>query len=286
MPLLSLLQHAVHDAYREGVGCNLSGGVDSSTIAALTLTINPDTPTFTGYYDSPGFDERRWARMVAYRNHHEILITPQDFEDNWDACVAAFRPPWQGPGMFGQYMVAKHISDNTSVKTVFSGEGGDELFGGYARLLKVAGERLPDGYENYVPPADYPTNVADALDYDWQRLPDLLAVDDAALGAFGLEAVAPFLDPRVVEYALGLPAGRRVGKRTLKRAVRGLVADAILDRTDKMGMPIPLVEWANGPLRDFIGDRLGYLPDPARPFDRRWFHDLIDRTASSVRLAA
>jgi hypothetical protein len=60
--------------------------------------------------------------------------------------------------------------------------------------------------------------------------------------------------------------------------VRGIVPDAIIDRTDKMGMPIPMVLWSQSePLRSLIGDRLGYLPDPERPWDRGWWYDLLDR---------
>jgi len=97
-----------------------------------------DLPTFTGYYDTEGFDERPYARLVAGANHHEIPITPQDFIDNFDAMVPKLRPPYQGMGTFGQYMVGKYISENTDVKVVLSGEGADELFGGYARLIAVA----------------------------------------------------------------------------------------------------------------------------------------------------
>lgn len=275
MTLLTLVRQAVRDAVTDTSGCVLSGGVDSSTITRLALEINPDLPTFTGWYDHPGFDERRYARLAAGRNHHEIQITPRDFIECFDGMVAAFQPPWQGMGMFGQYVVARYAAQH--VDTVLSGEGGDELFGGYARLLRVAGEPLPDGYDNYQQPAGYPDTLEEALRYDWDRLPDLLRVDDQATSAWGLTAKAPFTDPRVVNHVLSLPASERVGKRLLKQAVRGVVPDEILNRRDKMGMPCPLVLWAHGPLRDFIGDRLGYLPDPERPWDRGWFHQLLQQ---------
>jgi hypothetical protein len=159
------------------------------------------------------------------------------------------------------------------------------MFGGYARLMAVAGRKLPDGYENYTMPLDYPESLEAALAYDYERLPLLLAVDDAALGAFGLEAAAPFTDEQVVSYGLALPPYKRVSKDHLREAVRGVVPDPIIDRTDKKGFPIPLVVWANtlgNPVRDFIGDRLGGIPDPARPFDRGWWNDLLNTSTAEA----
>ena len=207
--------------------------------------------------------------------HHEIPIRPQDFVDNFDAMVKHLKPPIMGMGTFGQYMVAKYASQFVDV--VLSGEGSDELFGGYARTLLAAGEPLPVGYEGYVPPADYPVHdLAAALQYDLDRLPDLLAVDEQMLGAFGVEGRAPFTDQRIVDYALALPPEERVGKRHLRRAVRGIVPDAIIERKEKMGFPIPLVAWAQEePVRTFVMDRLGYLPDPTRPWDRAWWYELV-----------
>jgi asparagine synthase (glutamine-hydrolysing) len=297
--LRSLLVQAVSDnivlkdngAFHHGAtGVVVSGGVDSSTVCAIARDLVGDLPTFTGYYDTEGFDERPYARLVAGANHHEIPITPQDFIDNFDAMVPKLRPPYQGMGTFGQYMVGKYISENTDVKVVLSGEGADELFGGYARLIAVAKQcgfavddvRLPDGYENYRIPVGYPRNTYDALEYDWQRLPDLLAVDDQCMAAHGLEARAPFTEEPVITFAHGLYAEDRVAKTVLKDAMRGIVPDAILDRTDKQGFPIPLNRWAQNELRDFVGDRIGYIPNPEKPWDRGFWYDLLEHGRQSV----
>ena len=273
MSLIDLLRAAV-DWAAEGdhVGINLSGGLDSSTVAALAGPL----PTFTGWYNLPGFDERRYSRLVGTGHHHEIEITPDDFVEHFDAMRAHIRPPVMGMGTFGQFMVARHASQY--VDTVLSGEGSDELFCGYARQMLVAGLPLPEGYDGYELPEGYPTDLAAALAYDYARLPELLAVDEAMCRAFSLTALAPFTDRRVVDYALALPVSERVGKRHLRAAVRGIVPDAIIDRRDKMGFPSPLVAWAQtDPVRTFVLDRIGYLPDPARPWDRAWWYDLIDR---------
>lgn len=270
--LVDLLRQAVEfRTHGDYVGIVLSGGLDSSTVACLA----PPLPTFTGYYDAVGFDERQYARLVGKGRHHEIEIRPQDFVDHFDAMCRHLRPPIMGMGTFGQYMVARYASNFVDV--VLSGEGSDELFGGYARTLLAAGEPLPVGYEGYVPPSDYPVqDLEAALKYDLDRLPDLLAVDTQMLGAFGVEGRAPFTDQAIVQYALALPPSERVGKRHLRQAVRGIVPDAIIDRTEKMGFPIPLVAWAQEePVRTFVMDRLGYLPDPTKPWDRAWWYELV-----------
>lgn len=281
--LVDLIRAAIAERDGPGTGLVLSGGLDSSTVSMLA----PRAITaFTGYYAEPGFDERQYARMAARGIHHEVLITPRDFVENFDDAARAMRPPYQGMGAFGQYMVAKAASNWVGV--LLSGEGSDELFGGYARTLLAAGEPMPLGYENYRAPADYPVDdLASALQYDLDRLPALLAVDDQMCGAHGIEARAPFTDQRIVDYALALPPTERVGKRHLRAAVRGIVPDAIIDRTDKMGFPIPLVQWAQTePVRTFVMDRIGYLPDPAKPWNRGWWYELIEAVRDPEAQAA
>lgn len=288
--LRMILQKAVEDAIdvKEPVGLVLSGGIDSSTVTAFADRVCdsygwPFLPTFTGYYEVAGYDERRYARLVGKGQHHEIKITPEDFVEHFDDMVAAIEPPYQGMGTFGQYMVARYISRETGVAVLLSGEGSDELFGGYARLMKVAGWKLPDGYEDYEVPHDYPTTLEGALRYDEERLPNLLAVDDQCMSAFGLQAVAPFCDERVVAYAHGLPATQRIAKQHLRETVAGIVPRQIIDRTDKMGFPVPLVTWAQeDPVRSFVMDRIAYLPEPNEPWDRGFWYDLID-VANGIR---
>lgn len=283
--LIGLLSRVVGEVYEQAekvgpVGVVLSGGLDSSTVACLT----GEVPVFTGYYAEPGFDERRYARMVPSSERHEILITPEDFVANFDAMVQAIRPPYQGMGTFGQFMVGKYIAEQTPVKALLSGEGSDELFGGYPRLMAVAGAPLPTNYEGYVVPADYPTEIRAALDYDYDRLGYLLAVDDQCMTAHGLTAFAPFTDERVVAYAHGLPLFLRVGKRHLRDTVRGIVPDPIIGREDNMGFPAPLVSWAQRePVRSFVKDRIGIVPDYDKPWDRRWFHQLIEESVRSAK---
>jgi asparagine synthetase B (glutamine-hydrolysing) len=284
--LRTLIDEAVQRAIKtapQPAAVLLSGGVDSSTIAACARNL----PAFTGFYQGEPYDEREYARLVVYgREHHEVEITPDDFVTYFDEVMRAVEPPFAGPGTFGQWMVARRVAQ-LGFKTVLSGEGGDELFGGYARLIKVAGGRVPDGYENYQPPADYPDTLEAALEYDWERLPDLLRVDEQVNGYHGLTAIAPMLDVRVVAMVKALPPDLRVGKVYLKTAMRGLVPEPILKRTDKRGFPVPFVEWAqHDPVKSFVADRIGYTPDPGKPWDRRWWLDMCEASWQPLPAAA
>ncbi len=89
-------------------------------------------------------------------------------------------------------------------------------------------------------------------------LPALLQVEDRVSMAHGLESRVPLLDHPLVELAATIPADTKFPggdlKHVFKRATRAVVPEAIRERKDKMGFPVPLVEWARGPLREFVGD--------------------------------
>ena len=91
-------------------------------------------------------------------------------------------------------------------------------------------------------------------------LPALLQVEDRMAMAHGLESRVPLLDHRLVEFAATIPADVKFTdgtmKHAFKRAVAPVLPDKILQRTDKMGFPVPLTEWMRGPARDFLHDTL------------------------------
>lgn len=83
-------------------------------------------------------------------------------------------------------------------------------------------------------------------------LPSLITMNDRASAASGLENRCPFLDHRLVEFAFSLPPDLKIRefhtKFLLRKAVRGIVPDAIIDRTDKKGLVVPFQQWLSGPL--------------------------------------
>ena len=84
-------------------------------------------------------------------------------------------------------------------------------------------------------------------------LPSLITMNDRSAAAWGLENRCPFLDHRLVEFAFGLPPGLKLKefrtKYLLRKALRGVVPDAIIDRRDKKGLVVPFRQWLAGPLR-------------------------------------
>jgi len=114
------------------VGVLLSGGVDSALLAALAAQETSEAVhTFTIGFAERSFDERADARRVAERystNHHELLLHP-DPTLLLPALADAFDEPFADSSALPTYLVSQLAAEH--VKVALSGEGGDELFGGY-----------------------------------------------------------------------------------------------------------------------------------------------------------
>lgn len=120
------------------VGAYVSGGLDSSLIYALaTQALGQGLKAFHGRFPSfKEFDESSYARSVsdAYQGDLYIKdISAQDFIENIKRVVYHLDQPVAGPGSFPQFMTSELASRH--VKVVLGGQGGDEIFGGYARYL-------------------------------------------------------------------------------------------------------------------------------------------------------
>lgn len=131
------------------VGAYLSGGIDSSLMAALAREANPAAQIqgFNGKFTySQDYDESRYARALAEQQRlklHEIEIDEQDFVSSMPKVIYHLDYPVAGPGSFPQYMVAKTVAKH--LKVVLGGQGGDEIFGGYARYLLAYWEQCIKG---------------------------------------------------------------------------------------------------------------------------------------------
>jgi asparagine synthase (glutamine-hydrolysing) len=120
------------------VGAYVSGGRDSSIVAALASGIeSSDFQTFTGKFSfGEGYDESKYARDLStqYSFHlHELDIQSHDFVSSIEKIIYHLDEPVAGPGSFPQYQISDLASQHR--KVVLGGQGGDEIFGGYARYL-------------------------------------------------------------------------------------------------------------------------------------------------------
>ena len=152
----SVRAHLVSDV---PVGVMLSGGVDSALLAALAAEESPEPlRTFSIGFEERSFDELADARRVAERygtRHRELVLRP-DAALLLPALAAAFDEPFGDSSALPTYLVSRLAAED--VKVALSGEGGDELFGGYytyaadllaervggfARVARPLVERLP-----------------------------------------------------------------------------------------------------------------------------------------------
>ncbi|MGH2462326.1 MAG: asparagine synthase (glutamine-hydrolyzing) [Candidatus Limnocylindria bacterium] len=323
------------------VGAYLSGGLDSSIVAALAADAGEvGMMAFNGRFPlGTAYDESEYARALADDRGldlHISDITVDDFIRDIHRVIYHLDYPVAGPGAFPQFIVSRDARAHR--KVVLGGQGGDELFGGYARYLVAYFEQclkaaidgtLNNGnfvvsYESILPnlatlreykpmlqefwseglfePMDrryfrlvsrgnthhdeirwdqlgpyspfetfrsiyYADNIEGESYFDRMThfdfktlLPALLQVEDRMSMAHGLESRLPFLDHPIVELAATIPADIKFQGGRLKRLLVATFGQQlprqIADRTDKMGFPTPLTEWAQGPAREFIGDIL------------------------------
>ena len=121
------------------VGAYVSGGVDSGIVASVAARMQPDTE-FLGFHGKfsrgPQYDESSYARAIAAKRGmslKEIDLGPKEFVESIEKVIYHLDFPVAGPGSFPQYHVSKLAARHR--KVVLGGQGGDEVFGGYARYL-------------------------------------------------------------------------------------------------------------------------------------------------------
>jgi len=125
------------------LGTYLSGGLDSSLITAITAkSKNEILNTYTIGFSE--LNEFKYSRMIAKQydtSHHEILMKKQDYIDNWERLIGFKDAPLGVPNEIPLAVMSKKLKEKITV--VLSGEGADELMGGYGRIF-----RTPFDFEN------------------------------------------------------------------------------------------------------------------------------------------
>tara|TARA_Y100000389_G_scaffold204569_1_gene258039 strand:+ start:8543 stop:10279 length:1737 start_codon:yes stop_codon:yes gene_type:complete len=196
--MINLLDNAVKKRVvgttERPIACLLSGGLDSSLITALVNKYY-EGKLETYSIGMAGSQDLKYARDVAsYLNtdHHEIILSPNQFFDAIPEVIRAIESydTTTVRASVGNYLIGKYISENSSAKVVFNGDGSDELTGGYIYFLKA------------------PNNIE--FDKECRRLlTDIHTFDvlrsDKSISSNGLEPRTPFLDKTFVDYYLSLP---------------------------------------------------------------------------------
>ncbi|MFN3751355.1 MAG: N-acetylglutaminylglutamine amidotransferase [Thiobacillus sp.] len=300
---------AIHESLRQAVrkrieiadvkvGVLLSGGLDSSLLVALLAEQGvADLMTFSiGFEDQP--EERgsefEYSDPVAAMygtRHHKILIPNPEVLRRLPEAVGEMSEPMFAQDAVAFYLLAEQVS--RTVKVVQSGQGADEVFGGYFWYPRMAAEtdgtpldrfrkhyfdRDHDEYLEMVQPAyhgpDYTGELIAAhlaepfadefIDQVLRMDVTMLITDDPVKRvdnmtmAWGLEARVPFLDHHLVELAARMPPELKLasgGKHVLKKIARGRVPDTVIDRK-KGYFPMPALKYVRGEFLDFMRDIL------------------------------
>ena len=300
---------AVHEALRVAVRRRnniadvpvvvlLSGGLDSSLLVALLDEIGiQDIRTFTiGFDDQPEEkgSEYEYSDAVVERfkpNHHKFHIPNEQTLLRLPEAVANMAEPMFGQDAIGFYLLSEQVSKH--VKVVQSGQGADEVFGGYFWYPQTHADTNPDALQRFAPyyfDRDH-REMAEMLqtpfhtdDYTGELVRELLETPyadehlDAVLRAdvttfivddpvkrvdnmtmaWGLEARVPFLDQELVELAAQMPPELKLrdgGKYVLKKIARGRVPDSVIDRP-KGYFPVPALKFVRGEFLDMMRDIL------------------------------
>ena len=119
------------------LGSFLSGGIDSSIIATLTAKINPNIESFSiGFPDEPYFDETQYAKAVATKaglKHHIIDVHSKDMLEALPDVLDYIDQPFADSSAIPVFILSREIRKHVTV--ALSGDGADELFGGYRKHM-------------------------------------------------------------------------------------------------------------------------------------------------------
>ncbi|PMR58928.1 MULTISPECIES: N-acetylglutaminylglutamine amidotransferase [Micromonospora] len=288
------------------VGVLLSGGLDSSLVVALLAGEGQrGLSTFSIGFDAVGGregDEFRYSDVVAKTfdtDHHQIRVAAQDLVPPLEAAVAAMSEPMVSHDCVAFYLLSQEVSRH--VKVVQSGQGADEILGGYhwyPPLHRIDREQALDTYARAFFDRDA-AGLARVLNPDWLAEGDpareFVAAHLAAPGAqtavdaglridtqimltddpvkrvdnmtmaHGLEARVPFLDHEFVELAAACPPELKLaqgGKGVLKEIGRRVLPHEVIDRP-KGYFPVPGLTHLEGKLLDRVRDAL-HAPEARR----------------------
>jgi asparagine synthase (glutamine-hydrolysing) len=247
------------------IGVFLSGGIDSSAVAATMAELAPgNVNSFSIGFADRSFDESAWARMVATRlgtNHHELVLEPHMLFDLVPKITALLDEPMADASIIPTYLLSQFTRQH--VKVALGGDGGDELFAGYPTVLahRLAGyyNQLPGVLSRRLVPGlvgRLPVNHDNlSFDYRAKRFVGSAHMDVADrhrrwMGSFTPEEVGSVLAPGVLAAAgsardpviehLGRRAFREPLNQVLYLDMKLYLENDILTKVDRASMMVSL----------------------------------------------
>lgn len=287
------------------IGAFLSGGIDSSLVVALMQEASPaPVRTYSIGFEQAEFDEAPYARAVAEAlgtHHTELYVRGEDAVQLIPQLPAIYDSPFSDSSEIPTFFLSRLARRDVTV--ALSGDGGDELFGGYSQVRTtipyrpgmllsrslryqrahfgrwmgidvVPGGRTPTRY--------FVEGLADSMFTDDGELTqiidtehylagDILTKVDRASMAVSLEVRPPLLDHRIYALAWRMPPDLRracgKGKWPLRHLLDSYVSPVLTDRPKK-GFGCPLLLWLRGPLREWAESLL----DPDRLRREGWLN--------------
>jgi asparagine synthase (glutamine-hydrolysing) len=257
-------------------GLLLSAGYDSAALLALVKRHAQAVETFSAGFAGDKRSELAAAGALARHfatRHHEIVLQPRELLAGLPALVASRDAPFCRPADVALHLIARAAARHVAV--ALSGDGGDEILGGYRRHTFLRGwaprALRPDGLfavaleaRGAELPAEAPSSALRRILYDEQRhglADNVLERAERMATSAALELRTPFVDHRLAEHVSRLPDAQRVRglstKWILRRADERLLKDVPL-RPRKGGFRISLADLLRGEMRDL----LDYLRGP------------------------
>lgn len=305
---------AIHDELRRAVekrvkiadvpvGVLLSGGIDSSLLVGLLAEAGQKgLKTFSvGFEDAPEEkgNEFEYSDAVAQMfetDHHQLMVPNDQVLPRLPEAFANMAEPMFGQDAVAFYLLSEVVSKE--VKVVQSGQGADEVFGGYfwyprmhhsiqQGIKRFSDEYFDRDHAEYLETVNSRFHTDDVTSELMQDLLDefeadeyldrVLAADvttlivddpvkrvDNMTMAWGLEARVPFLDTQLIELAASMPPEMKLpngGKHVLKELSRGFLPDSVVNRS-KAYFPMPALKYVRGEFLEFMKEIL--LSDSAK----------------------
>lgn len=189
------------------IGLLLSGGLDSSIIAYECLKERGDRKDQIAFYTAEN-GENEFVELLKNEWDINVRKMASDGFIPMDSCLYHNETPVDLGSLIPQHSLFGMVPETV----VLTGDGADELFGGYRRIN------------------DYDSQLSDIFEeLTFYHLPRL----DRASMRFTIELRNPFLSHKIIRYALSLPYPERQNKKILKDLYRGLIPDEIIDREKK-----------------------------------------------------